>query len=53
MPQGFFVCWKSLEPSKLLEYDFCLVIESTLRRINPREGEDFDYSAQLQLASQH
>jgi hypothetical protein len=47
------VYWKGLEPSELLEYDSRLVAESTLRRINPWEPEDFDYSAQLQLTSQH
>jgi hypothetical protein len=53
MPQGRFVYWKGLEPSKLLEYDSCLVAESTLQHIDPREPEDFDYSAQLHLVSQH
>jgi hypothetical protein len=43
--------WKGLEPSEFLEYNSHLVVESTLRRINPREPEDFDYSAQLHLAS--
>jgi hypothetical protein len=33
--------------------DRITLAESTLRRINPREPEDFDYSAQLQLMSQH
>jgi hypothetical protein len=33
---------------------YCITLaESTLQRINPREAEDFDYSTQLQLASQH
>jgi hypothetical protein len=52
-PQGHFVYWKGLEPSELLEYDSSLMAESTLRCINPKEPEDFDYSAQLQLVSQH
>jgi hypothetical protein len=43
--------WKGLEPSELLEHDSRLVAESTLWRINPKELEDFDYSAQLHLAS--
>jgi hypothetical protein len=47
------VYWKGLEPSKLLEYDSCLVAEFTLRHIDPREPADFDYSAQLHRASQH
>jgi hypothetical protein len=51
--QGRFVYWKDLEPSELLEYDSRLVAESTLQRIDPREPEDFDYPAQLHLASQH
>jgi hypothetical protein len=51
-PQGHFMYWKGLEPSKLLEYNSRLVAESTFRRINPRELEDFDYSTQLKLASQ-
>jgi hypothetical protein len=38
--------WKGLEPSELLEYDSRLVAESTLRHIDPRKLEDFDYSAQ-------
>jgi hypothetical protein len=33
--------------------DCITLVESILRRINPRELENFDYSAQLQLASQH
>jgi hypothetical protein len=33
--------------------DCITLVESTLRCINPNEMEDFDYSAQLQLASQH
>jgi hypothetical protein len=33
--------------------DCITLAESTLRRIKPREPEDFDYSAQLRLASQH
>jgi hypothetical protein len=51
MPQGCFVYWKGLKPSELLEYDSCLVAESTLQRIDPREPEVFDYSAQLHLVS--
>jgi hypothetical protein len=51
--QGYFMYWKGLEPSELLEFDSRLVGQSTLRRINPREPEDFDYSAQLHLTSQH
>jgi hypothetical protein len=51
--QSSFMYWKGLEPSEPLEYDSRLVAESTLRRINPWELEDFDYSAQLQLMSQH
>jgi hypothetical protein len=51
--QGRFVYWKGLEPSELLEYDSHLVAESTLRRIDPRELEDFDYPAQLHLTAQH
>jgi hypothetical protein len=53
MPQCRFVYWKGLEPSELLKYDSRLVVESTLQCINPRELEDFNYSAQLHLASQH
>jgi hypothetical protein len=53
MPQGRFMYWKGLEPSELLEYNPHLVAESTLRRIDPREPEDLDYSTQLHLASQH
>jgi hypothetical protein len=34
--------WKGVHPSELLEYDSCLVAESMLWRINPRELEDFD-----------
>jgi hypothetical protein len=45
--------WKGLEPSELLKYDYCLVEKSTLGRFKPRKLEDFDYSAQLQLMSQH
>jgi hypothetical protein len=45
------VYWKGIEPSELLKHDSRLVAESTLRRIDPRELEDFDYSAQLHLAS--
>jgi hypothetical protein len=26
MPQGWFVYWKGMEPSKLLKYDSCLVV---------------------------
>jgi hypothetical protein len=47
------VYWKGLEPFELLKYDSHLVAESTLRCINPREPEDFDYSTLLQFASQH
>jgi hypothetical protein len=53
MPQGHFIYWKGLEPSELLENDSRLVVEPTLRHINPREPEGFDYSAQLHLASRH
>jgi hypothetical protein len=53
MPQDRFVYWKGLEPSELLEFDSRLVAQSTLRRIDPREPEDFDYSVQLHLTSQH
>jgi hypothetical protein len=52
-PQGHFMDWKGLEPFELLEYDSRLVAESTLQYINPREPKDFDYSAQLHLASRH
>jgi hypothetical protein len=33
--------------------DCITLAESTLLHINPKEPEDFDYSAQLQLASQY
>jgi hypothetical protein len=52
-PQDRFVYCKGLEPSELLEYDSHLVTDSTLWRINPRRPEDFDYTAQLKLASRH
>jgi hypothetical protein len=51
MLQGRFVYWKGLEPSELLEYDSFLMVKSTLQRINPRKPEEFDYFAQLHLAS--
>jgi hypothetical protein len=53
MLQGHFLYRKGLEPSELLEYDSYLVAESTLRHINPREPEEFDYSAQLHPTSRH
>jgi hypothetical protein len=53
MPQGRFVYWKGLEPSGPLEYGSRLVAFKQELPINPKEPEDFDYSAQLQLASQY
>jgi hypothetical protein len=50
-PQGRFVYWKGLVPSELLEFDSRLVAQSTPRRIDPRESEDFDYSAQHRCAA--
>jgi hypothetical protein len=41
-PQDHFVYRKGLVPFELLKYDSCLVAESTLRRIHPREPEHFD-----------
>jgi hypothetical protein len=52
-PQGHFVYKKGLEPSELLENDSCLVAESTLRSINPREPEEFDYSAAATTSTVH
>jgi hypothetical protein len=51
MPQGRFVYWKGLEPFELLEFDSCLVAQSTPRHINPKEPEDFDFSAQHRCAA--
>jgi hypothetical protein len=42
-PQGCFRYWKDLEPSEVLKFGSRLVAQSTLRRIDPREPEFFDY----------
>jgi hypothetical protein len=45
-PQGCFLHWKGLKPSEVLEFDSGLMAQSTLRRIDPREPEIFNHSAQ-------
>jgi hypothetical protein len=50
-PQGCFRYWKGLVPFKVLESDSHLVAQSTLQRIDPRELEILDYSAQHRCAT--